>query len=167
MQPRLIKNFHAEDSRGSFTKVFSDLQYDDIEINFKESYFSKNKPGVWRGLHFQTPPMEHWKLVTVVQGKIKDYVVDIRKNSSTYGERMTFELEAGKDSLLIPPGYAHGFFSYEDSIVLYNVSSVHSPDHDKGLSYKYLGKKFQAKEVLMSPRDLCFPEDLNEISIDE
>ena len=34
MKPRLIKNFHAEDSRGSFTKVFSDLEYDDIEINY-------------------------------------------------------------------------------------------------------------------------------------
>ena len=164
MEPRLIKNFHAEDSRGSFTKVFSDLQYDDIEINFKESYFSKNKPGVWRGLHFQTPPMDHWKLVTVIQGSIKDYIVDIRKKSITYGEKMTFELEAGKDSLLIPPGYAHGFFSYDDSIVLYNVSTSYSPANDKGLSHKYLGDDCVKEFKLISSRDLNFTENIDEIS---
>lgn len=164
MEPRLIKNFHAEDSRGSFTKVFSDLQYDDIEINFKESYFSINKPGVWRGLHFQTPPKEHWKLVTVINGKIKDYVVDIRRNSITYGEKMTFELEAGKDSLLIPPGYAHGFLSYDYSIVLYNVSSSYSPENDEGLSFKYLGDDCVPDFELISSRDLNFTKNIDEIS---
>lgn len=164
MEPRLIKNFHAEDSRGSFTKVFSDLEYDDIEINFKESYFSKNKSGVWRGLHFQTPPMDHWKLVTVIQGKIKDYVVDIRKNSSSYRETMTFELEAGKDSLLIPPGYAHGFLSYDNSIVLYNVSTCYSPENDKGLSYKFLGEGLSLNVNLVSPRDLSFTNNIEDVA---
>ena len=164
MQPRLIKNFHAEDLRGSFTKIFSDLKYDEIELNFKESYFSKNQPGVWRGLHFQAPPMDHWKLVTVIQGKIKDYVVDIRKNSSTYGEKMIFELEEGKDSLLIPPGYAHGFLSYNNSIVLYNVSTSYSPENDKGLSYKYLMEVFLKSNDLISLRDLEFTENIDEIS---
>lgn len=164
MEPRLIKNFHSEDSRGSFTKVFSDLNYDGIEIHFKESYFSKNKPGVWRGLHFQTPPMDHWKLVTVIQGKIKDYVVDIRKNSHTYGQKLAFDLESGKDSLLIPPGYAHGFFSYDDSIVLYNVSTSYSPENDKGLSFKYIGDDCVTDLELISSRDLNFTENIDEIS---
>ena len=164
MEPRLIKNFHAEDLRGSFTKVFSDLQYDDIEINFKESYFSKNKPGVWRGLHFQTPPMDHWKLVTVIQGKIKDYVVDIRKNSHTYGQKLAFDLEAGKDSLLIPPGYAHGFKSVGESLVLYNVSTIYSPQNDKGLSYKFLGEGLNVNENLVSSRDLAFTNNIDDVA---
>lgn len=164
MQPRLIKNFHAEDLRGSFTKVFSDLKYDEMEINFKESYFSKNNPGVWRGLHFQAPPMDHWKLVTVIQGKIKDYVVDVRKNSSSYKEKMMFELEAGKDSLLIPPGYAHGFLSYDDSIVLYNVSTSYSPENDKGLSYKFLGESLVIEENLVSLRDLAFTKIIDDVA---
>lgn len=164
MEPRLIKNFHTEDSRGSFTKAFSDLYYDGVEINFKESYFSKNKPGVWRGLHFQTPPKDHWKLVTVIQGKIKDYVVDIRKNSSTYKEIMIFELEAGKSSLLIPPGYAHGFLSYNNSIVLYNVSTSYSPENDKGLSYKFLGETLGERPKVISNRDLTFAENIEDVS---
>ena len=165
MEPRLIKNFHAEDLRGSFTKVYSDLKFDDIEINFKESYFSKNKPGVWRGLHFQIPPMDHWKLVTVIQGKIKDYVVDIRKNSHTYGQKFAFDLEAGKESLLIPPGYAHGFKSVGESFVLYNVSSIYSSIHDKGLSFRYLEEELsEIEECLISSRDLSFPIDINKIA---
>jgi dTDP-4-dehydrorhamnose 3,5-epimerase len=164
MEPRLIKNFHAEDSRGSFTKVFSDLEYDDIEINFKESYFSKNKSGVWRGLHFQTPPTDHWKLVTVIQGKIKDYVVDIRKSSNTWGQKNIFDLEAGKDSLLIPPGYAHGFKSIGESVVLYNVSTIYSPENDKGLSYKYLEDILKIDVDLISSRDLSFSNNIDEIS---
>jgi len=164
MEPRLIKNFHAEDHRGSFTKVYTDLKYDDIEIIFKESYFSQNKPGVWRGLHFQTPPMDHWKLVTVVQGKIKDYVVDIRKNSSTYGQKMIFDLEAGKESLLIPPGYAHGFKSVRESVVLYNVSTPYSPENDKGLSYKFLGESLNIKENLVSSRDLAFTKIIDDVA---
>ena len=164
MEPRLIENFHAEDSRGSFTKVFSDLKYDNIEINFKESYFSKNKSGVWRGLHFQTPPYDHWKLVTVIKGRIKDYVVDIRKESHTYGQKMIFELQSGKESLLIPPGYAHGFLSCDSSIVLYNVSTIHSPENDKGLSYKFIGDELKVDLQLVSSRDLTFTENINEVS---
>ena len=165
MEPRLIKNFHAEDSRGSFTKVYTDLKYDDIEIIFKESYFSQNKPGVWRGLHFQTPPMDHWKLVTVVQGKIKDYVVDIRKNSNTYGQKLIFDLVAGKESLLIPPGYAHGFKSVGESLVLYNVSTIYSPENDKGLSYKFLGDSLNIKENLVSSRDLAFTKIIDDVAL--
>ncbi len=167
MEPRLIKNFHAEDPRGSFTKVYTGLKFDDLEINFKESYFSKNKPGVWRGLHFQTPPMDHWKLVTVVQGKIQDYVVDIRRSSPTFGSETKFQLEAGKESLLIPPGYAHGFLSLSESIILYNVSTVYSHINDFGLSYRYLNDKIEVNENLISSRDLSFPMDINKIMWDE
>lgn len=164
MQPKLINNFHAKDLRGSFTKVYTDLKYDNVEINFKESYFSVNKSGVWRGLHFQSPPMDHWKLVTVVQGRIEDYVVDIRKNSTTYRSVSKFYLEAGKESLLIPPGYAHGFLSLEDSIVLYNVSTNYSPEHDKGLSYKIIGEKLQIDLDSISERDLSFTHNIEDVS---
>jgi len=164
MEPRLIKNFHAEDHRGSFTKVYTDLKYDDIEIIFKESYFSQNKPGVWRGLHFQTPPMDHWKLVTVVQGEILDYVVDIRRSSPTFGLETKFHLVAGKDSLLIPPGYAHGFQSLGESLVLYNVSTIYSPENDNGLSYKYLGKELSLDLNLISSRDLSFTKNIEDVA---
>lgn len=167
MKPRLIKNFHSKDSRGSFTKVFSGLKYDDIEINFKESYFSMNKSGVWRGLHFQTPPMDHWKLVTVVKGEILDFVVDIRSQSQYYGQNLKFSLKAGEESLLIPPGYAHGFLSLNESVVLYNVSTIYSPENDKGLSYKYLNEMIEINTNLISMRDLSFPTDINDIIWDE
>jgi dTDP-4-dehydrorhamnose 3,5-epimerase len=164
MQPRLIKNFHAEDLRGSFTKVYSEVKYDDVEINFKESYFSKNRPGVWRGLHFQAPPMDHWKLVTVIQGKIKDYVVDIRRDSPTFGQENEYQLEAGKESLLIPPGYAHGFLSLNESLVLYNVSTIYSPENDKGLSYRYLEGHISFDLNLMSSRDLSFTNRIEDVA---
>ncbi|MDB2572108.1 dTDP-4-dehydrorhamnose 3,5-epimerase [Schleiferiaceae bacterium] len=164
MEPRLIKNFQVEDLRGSFTKVFTDLKYDNLEINFKESYFSINKPGVWRGLHFQTPPMDHWKLVTIVEGEIVDYVVDIRKDSLTYGQKSRYFLKAGKESLLIPPGYAHGFLSVIESIVLYNVSTVYSPENDMGLSYKFLGAELDINHELMSSRDLSFTNNIEDVA---
>ena len=79
-------NFH--DNRGGFQKLFN---YDffienGLDHDFREFYYSVNKKDVVRGMHFQTPPFDHTKVVYVSKGRLKDVVVDIRKSSKTYGK---------------------------------------------------------------------------------
>jgi dTDP-4-dehydrorhamnose 3,5-epimerase len=84
-----------------------------------------------RGLHFQAPPFDQGKLVRVITGAVLDVAVDIRKNSTTYGEHIAIELsEDNKTMFYIPPGFAHGFLTLKDSTIfsykctnLYNKAS--------------------------------------------
>src|SRR4051812_18610739 len=87
----LLHNFLAEDERGTFVKTFNESAFkkNDLQTNFRESYYSTSKKNVIRGMHFQLPPDEHEKLVYVTNGSILDVILDIRKGSPTYGEYIT------------------------------------------------------------------------------
>jgi len=76
----LVENFTAQDSRGVFVKTLSvdKLQQNGFTSPFSESYYSKSFKNVIRGMHFQTPPFEHDKLVYVTEGAILDVILDIR-----------------------------------------------------------------------------------------
>ena len=89
LEPRVF-----EDSRGKFIKTFTNDFFieNNLDIHIKETYYSISHKDVIRGMHFQTPPYEHIKLVYVPAGKIIDVVLDIRKNSSTFGEYFSCEL---------------------------------------------------------------------------
>src|SRR4051812_37152915 len=101
-----------QDARGSFVKVFqaSVFHKAGIPTGFTEEYYSTSRQGVVRGMHFQIPPKEHWKLVYCVHGKIVDVMLDLRMGSPTYGRSLETELdgESGK-TVVLPPGVAHGF----------------------------------------------------------
>src|SRR4051794_34497662 len=75
------------DNRGSFTKMFNEDFFNSHNLTtaIKESYFSVSHKNVVRGMHFQTPPADHTKLVFVNQGSITDVVLDIRTKSATFG----------------------------------------------------------------------------------
>jgi dTDP-4-dehydrorhamnose 3,5-epimerase len=76
--------------------------------------------GVLRGLHFQAPPFAQGKLVRVMKGAVLDVAVDIRKNSPTYGQWASIELtESNKWMYWVPPGFAHGFVTLDDSTVFF------------------------------------------------
>lgn len=148
------------DSRGSFTKTFHDDTFQQLGIDFKlkESYFSISKKDVIRGMHFQTPPHDHEKIVFCPQGKIVDVIVDIRKNSPTYGQFVSIELSSDNhQAVFIPKGCAHGFKSLEDNtITYYLLSSVHAPESDSGILYNSFGMEWNCEHPILSERDLSF-----------
>lgn len=157
----LINQFNVLDDRGNFVKIFHEPSFIGNEINFnvKESYYSISKKNVIRGMHFQTPPHEHEKLVYVSSGAITDVVIDLRKESPTYKKHLAFELSAkNKRGIYIPKGCAHGFLSLMDeSCVVYMVSSPYSEYSDSGILYNSFGYDWGIDHPIISSRDMKFP----------
>ena len=112
-------------------------------------------------MHFQIPPHDHAKVVYVVSGKILDVILDLRKESSTYGQYFSVQLSAVDPSFLyIPSGMAHGFLSLEDnSKVLYMQTTTYSSECDKGILWNSFGVKWPllAQDAIISQRDLAHP----------
>jgi dTDP-4-dehydrorhamnose 3,5-epimerase/CDP-3, 6-dideoxy-D-glycero-D-glycero-4-hexulose-5-epimerase len=145
------------DLRGSFVKTFNSQFFEENNLcsNFKECFYSVSARNVLRGMHFQIPPAEQYKLVNVVQGRILDVVVDIRGKSSTYGEFLTFELEGEKaEGILMGPGFAHGFLSLEDNtIVNYKTTALYEPTCDTGFKWDSFGFEWPVSNPVISDRD--------------
>lgn len=149
------------DKRGSFVKIFHADIFEELGLatDFKEEYYSTSIKNVLRGMHFQTPPADHVKLVCCIEGAVKDVVVDLRKNSATFGKHCAFNLSAEKANMLyIPKGLAHGFLTLsERAIMLYNVTSVYSPENDKGILWSSCGIDWQCDAPIISARDQNHP----------
>lgn len=161
----IIENFHAKDNRGSFTKTYNQDFFDDNQLytRFKESYFSVSNKDVIRGMHFQLPPYEHEKLVYVAKGEIVDVILDLRKTSNTYGKYFQVILSSNNNrSVYMEKGFAHGFKSnMNDTIAVYNVSTVYNKDSDCGIRYNSFGYNWNIDKPIVSDRDWGF------ISFDE
>lgn len=101
-----------EDSRGFFLETYNSLKYKPIlDHDFVQDNHSKSSRGVLRGLHFQKNNPQG-KLVRVIVGSVFDVIVDLRKQSSTFGKWFGIELSSdNKTQLWIPPGFAHGFYT--------------------------------------------------------
>lgn len=149
------------DERGVFVKTFHDTTLKQAGIDFvlRESYFSLSKKDVIRGMHFQTPPHHHAKIVYCPQGAILDVIVDLRKDSPTYGQSYAHELSAeNHKAYYIPEGFAHGFKSLtDDAITYYLVSSEYSQPNDTGIRYDSIGFDWGIDKPVISQRDLSFP----------
>lgn len=156
----ILENFIFKDERGCFLKIFSENLFSEnlLDNDFKEFYYSVSHRNVIRGMHFQTPPCEHTKLVFVNQGSIVDVVLDLRSNSDTYGKFVSCELNAKNGlALYIPRGMAHGFCAKENNtIVNYMQTSVYDKEHDKGILYNSFGFDWQIDNPVLSERDLSF-----------
>lgn len=157
----LIENFISRDDRGAFIKTFHSEKIKEVGFSdcFKESYYSISSKDVIRGMHFQTPPHDHEKLVYVTSGKILDVVVDLRKNSPSYGRYVAIEMEALSNSILIPKGCAHGFLTMSDSAtVVYNVTTTYFPESDSGILWNSFGFDWPVCNPIISKRDLSFKD---------
>lgn len=132
----IISNFYAGDQRGSFTKLFENDIFAKAGIKFKlnESFASVSAKGVVRGMHFQINHPQA-KLVSVLQGKAWDCIVDLRRDSSTYKQWAGVELSADNHkAVYVPPGFAHGFAALEDhTIMLYQCDGAYDKETDTGI----------------------------------
>lgn len=135
----IIKPKIFNDNRGYFMESYKEsfLHENFPEINFIQENESKSYKGVLRGLHFQKAPYEQSKLVRVIKGEVQDIVVDLRKNSVTYGKHLSFILsEKNKNQLFIPKGFAHGFLTLSsEAIFSYKVDEVYSKKYESGIIY--------------------------------
>ena len=148
------------DERGLFVKTYNNLIFEKlgIDLEIKERYYSISNKNVIRGMHFQTPPEDHIKLVTVISGRILDVVLDLRQNSKTFGEFFSLEIDGtqGK-TIYIPKGFAHGFKAMENNtIVEYNQTTGYAPENDAGIHFNSFGFDWQASNPILSARDLGF-----------
>jgi dTDP-4-dehydrorhamnose 3,5-epimerase len=138
--PRIIVPRRHVDGRGWFSESYHEVRLRDhgIDCDFVQDNQSLSKRiGTLRGLHFQIPPMAQAKLISVLCGKILDVIVDIRHGSPTYGKHVSTELSASRGhQLYVPVGFAHGFITLEDEVlVMYKVSRHYSPAHDSGIRW--------------------------------
>lgn len=134
----IIESKIFEDNRGNFIKSFEkDIFVENgIDFNCSEDFMSCSSKYVIRGLHFQLYHPQI-KLVGVISGKVYDVVVDLRKDSATFGKWEGFYLSSNnRTSLLIPRGCAHGFLALsEDSIMSYKCDGAYDQASDTGLYY--------------------------------
>jgi len=168
------------DARGYFVETFREDKLEAFlgyKINFCQDNESKSSCGVLRGLHYQLPPHAQTKLVRVINGRVLDVAVDIRKGSPTFGKHVAVELTSeNKRQLLVPRGFAHAFVVLEDDTVFaYKVDNYYSPECDRGIAYNdtdiNIDWGMPHSEINLSAKDkvqpkLCETDDLFEYGVD-
>lgn len=126
------------DHRGYFMESYNEdvMKQLGVHYNFVQDNQSlSSEVGVLRGLHYQLNPKAQTKLVRVLAGAIYDVIVDIRRESPSFGQWVGVILsEHNKRQLLVPKGFAHGFCTLvPNTQVLYKVDEYYSPEHDRGI----------------------------------
>jgi dTDP-4-dehydrorhamnose 3,5-epimerase len=137
MEPTLITLRAFKDDRGIFYESYTDILLKKYNITFEikqENTCISNKD-VIRGFHYQTGDYSQAKLLSVLNGKIKDVLVDVRPGE-TYGKVWEFELSSeNKQLLYIPRGFAHGYSIFEDNtIVSYKTDNIYNKDSETGFN---------------------------------
>lgn len=152
------------DHRGFFMESYNEqkLQEHGISFNFMQDNQSLSaKAGVIRGLHYQLNPKAQTKLVRAISGAVYDVIVDIRKNSPTFGQWVGVILsEHNHRQLLVPKGFAHGFCTLvPNTQVLYKVDEYYSPEHDRGVLWNdsALGIDWPTSKPILSDKDKLHP----------
>lgn len=150
------------DERGFFRETYQKSRYQEkgIDCEFVQDNHSYSTQGTLRGMHFQRFPGQA-KLITVVFGRIYDVVVDIRKDSPTFGKWEGVYLDdLSGEQLYIPVGFAHGFCVMSDEAhVIYKVSTPYDPEEEKTFRFDdpELGIDWPVEAPLLSERDLLAP----------
>jgi dTDP-4-dehydrorhamnose 3,5-epimerase len=146
------------DNRGWFFEFYKENSFQQLGISyqFPQENISFSKKGVIRGLHFQLPPWQQAKLVSVLSGKVLDVVVDLRKDSSTFGKTYSCILDASRHNLLmVPEGFAHGFAALEDTLFLYKSSNLYNRDSESGIIWNdpHLNIQWPFSAPMLSEKD--------------
>ena len=150
----IVKQKNNSDKRGSLRETYNKKIFTNKKFVFE--YYTTSKANVTRGFHFQTK-FQQAKYVNVLKGKIFDVCVDCRKKSKTFGKYFSIYLsEKENKSLLIPDGFAHGFSSLTDDVILhYKCSNYRSANSEIGIMWndKDLAIKWPNKKFIISDKD--------------
>lgn len=153
------------DDRGYFYESYSEKKYHEIGIqaSFVQDNQSFSQKGALRGLHGQANPFAQGKLVRVLQGRVLDVAVDIRKSSPTFGQYVTVELSGeNHKQFWVPPGFLHGFVTLEDdTIFTYKVDNYYDKASEIGVLWNdptlNIDWQTDLSNVLLSPKDEILP----------
>lgn len=161
---KLIEPVVHGDHRGFFMESYNEklMHENGIVHNFiQDNHSLSAEPGVLRGMHYQLNPKAQTKLIRVISGSIYDVIVDIRKDSPTFGQWQGFILsDANKRQLLVPQGFAHGFCTLAaNTQVIYKVDEYYSPDHDRGIAWNdpSLNIDWPVSNPILSDKDTRHP----------
>lgn len=136
----VIELSKLQDERGFFARAFCAKEFKDQGIAFPIAQanvsYNRSKQTL-RGMHYQRQPYGEAKLVRCTKGSIYDVIIDVRSDSSTYGEWIGVELtEQNYRILYVPAGFAHGFITLEDDTeVTYQVSEFYTPGAEQGIRW--------------------------------
>jgi dTDP-4-dehydrorhamnose 3,5-epimerase len=155
-----------EDNRGSFFESFNKTVFEKsigLKIDFVQDNQSISQRGILRGLHLQRGAFSQTKLVRVIQGKVLDVVVDVRKNSKTFGQSFSCILSGENNKqLFVPKGFLHGFVTLEDhTIFSYKCDNYYHPDAEDGVIFNDKDLKIDWKiplvDIILSEKDANLP----------
>jgi len=160
IEPRIFP-----DGRGYFFESYSKAKFSDagIGVEFVQDNQSVSHKGAVRGLHAQFAPYAQAKLVRVVQGRVLDIAVDVRKNSPTYGRFETIELSGDNQlQFFIPEGFLHGFATLADNTIFaYKVNNYYSKECETGVRWNdpilNIDWGIAQENALVSPKDEVLP----------
>ncbi|MFN5884576.1 MAG: dTDP-4-dehydrorhamnose 3,5-epimerase [Bacteroidota bacterium] len=161
--PLILKPKIFYDERGYFYEPYNRLRFVEAGVNqeFVQDNQSLSQKGAVRGLHFQAPPFDQGKLVRVVSGAVLDVVVDIRKDSPTYGKHIAIELSAENFiQFWVPPGFAHGFATLrDDTIFQYKCTNYYNKSSEGGIRWNdpELAIKWGIADAIISEKDAALP----------
>jgi dTDP-4-dehydrorhamnose 3,5-epimerase len=152
------------DHRGFFTESYNKSRFHEAGIThdfIQDNHSYSAEAGTLRGLHYQLSPKAQTKMVRAIAGAIYDVVVDIRKDSPTFGEWVGVIIsESNKRQILVPKGFAHGFCTLvPHTQVLYKVDELYSKDHDRGILWSDpdLAIDWPMANVVLSEKDKVHP----------
>jgi len=151
---KIIQQKRIGDSRGNLRETFRKkiIKWDNLIFD----YATSSRKNVIRGFHFQTKCPQA-KFVTVLKGRILDYVVDLRKKSKTFGKSLSIELsEHNCKSLYIPEGFGHAYYSFSNlNIIYYKLSNYYEPKYEDGILWndKSLKFKWPVLKPIISKKD--------------
>ncbi len=150
------------DDRGYFFESFNRNTFftkTGLDINFVQDNQSRSQKGVLRGLHFQHGEYAQAKLVRVLEGRVLDVAVDLRRSSPTYGQHVAVELSAeSRTQFFVPRGFAHGFVVLSEmAVFFYKCDNFYHKPSEGGIIYNdpQLGIdwKIDSSELLLSEKD--------------
>ena len=151
---KIIQQKKLQDSRGSLRETFRKkiIKWDNLIFD----YVTASKKNVLRGFHFNSK-FPQAKFVTVIKGKILDYVIDLRRKSKTFGKSFSIVLsENNCKSLYIPRGFAHAYFSIQQmNVIYYKLSDYYDPKFEDGICYndKDINAKWPKTKLIVSKKD--------------
>jgi dTDP-4-dehydrorhamnose 3,5-epimerase len=153
-----------KDDRGFFLETYQEERYKTSGIidKFEQDNHSRSHKNVLRGMHFQIKKPQS-KIVTIIRGKIFDVVVDLRKESKTFGQWSGVELSdhSRVRQVYISSGFAHGFLVLSEFADLhYKISGKYNPADEGGLVWNDLdvGIEWPGSNFIVNQRDSEFPK---------
>lgn len=161
IEPRVFK-----DKRGYFLETFNKISFEKhtgLNVNFVQDNESFSTKGVLRGFHYQIGDLAQAKLVRVIKGEVLDVVVDLRKDSNTFGNHFSILLsEENKKQFFVPRGFAHGFVVLSDEAIFsYKCDNYYNKASEKGIIYNdetlNINWNFPEENLLLSEKDKALP----------